>query len=250
MAPRSYILCTAPRSGSTMLCGMLSATGIAGAPQSYFHRPDQTRWACDLGLSGDAPLDQIIATVRTTATEGVTGIRLQQHSVAYLMDRLSDKGATDPERLENVFGPLRYIWLRRQDKVAQAVSLLRAEQTGLWHRNADGTDLERIDPSRNNGYDADAITAQIAKFEAADRAWLNWFAEHRITPHATTYETFAEAPQKTLANLLTHIGYTPEQAQAQAGHIPVPTRKLADAISDDWTARYLADVLAKRSESP
>lgn len=250
MTRHTYLLCTAPRSGSTMLCGMLAATGAAGAPQSYFHQPDQASWARDLGLPAGAPLTDIIAAVQATQSGGITGIRLQQHSFAYLMDRLSGYGATDPERITAAFGPTRYIWLRRGDKVAQAISLLRAEQTGLWHRNADGTDLERLTPSRQDGYNADAITAQIKAFETADRTWRSWFADHGIVPHALTYETLSDAPRSTLAALLAFLGLDPAQTQAHAGRVTIPTKRLADATSDEWSKQYRADVLAKRGESP
>src|SRR4051812_39199959 len=38
MAPvdLSYLVCATPRSGSTLLCELLSATGVAGRPQEYF----------------------------------------------------------------------------------------------------------------------------------------------------------------------------------------------------------------------
>ena len=32
----------------------------------------------------------------------------------------------------------------RENKLAQAVSLIKAEQTGLWHIAPDGTELERV----------------------------------------------------------------------------------------------------------
>lgn len=32
MPVEAYVICTAPRSGSTLLCRMLGATGIAGQP--------------------------------------------------------------------------------------------------------------------------------------------------------------------------------------------------------------------------
>ncbi|WP_415922494.1 Stf0 family sulfotransferase [Tateyamaria sp. SN6-1] len=245
MTARSYIICTAPRSGSTMLCGMLRATGVAGQPQSYFHRPDIPSWARGLGLEGDAPLTDIIAAVKATGTQGLTGIRLQQHSHAYMMHALQHYGDTDPERIDAAFGPTRYIWLRRQDKLAQAISLLRAEQTGLWHRNADGSDLERITPARDTGYDPDAITAQIARFDAADRAWLNWFADHSIAPWSLTYEDLVDTPQIALRMILIHLGLDQDIADT----ITVPTQKLADATSDNWTQRYQAHRLANRGES-
>ncbi|MEM7632318.1 MAG: Stf0 family sulfotransferase [Pseudomonadota bacterium] len=250
MSARAYILCTAPRSGSTMLCGMLAATGVAGAPQSFFHRPDPTSWARGLDLPEDATLDQILRAVRATATDGLTGIRLQQHSFAFLMNALAEYGASEPARIAAAFGPTRYVWLRRQDTLAQAISLLRAEQTGLWHRNADGSAREELDPTRDDGYDAQAITDQIAAFDAANRAWRDWFTAHRITPHTLTYEALVADPQTSLAGVLRHLGIAPERSEDIAQRTPVPTKKLADATSDTWSARYHADVLAKRSESP
>ena len=35
---RSYLVCATPRSGSTLLCRSLGATGIAGKPEEYFER--------------------------------------------------------------------------------------------------------------------------------------------------------------------------------------------------------------------
>ena len=40
----SYIICTSPRSGSTLLCKLLEATGVAGVPGSHFHDPSISDW--------------------------------------------------------------------------------------------------------------------------------------------------------------------------------------------------------------
>ena len=246
MNTRAYLLCTAPRSGSTMLCGMLKATGVAGAPQSFFHRPSMADWARSVDLPETAPLADILTAIRGTATGGLFGVRLQQHSFAHLMGVLAPFGATDRARIEAALGPTTYLWLRREDRLAQAISYLRAQETGLWHRNADGTDLERLERGRVPGYDADAITAQIEAFAAADRAWSSWFADQALEPLTLTYETLSAAPHATLRTVLEHLGQDP----ARADPVAVPTRKLADATSDTWSARYRAEVLAKRRESP
>lgn len=241
-----YIICTAPRSGSTMLCRMLAATGVAGDPQSYFHRPDPASWARGLALPEDAPLDDILNAVRATATGGRFGIRLQQHSFAYLMQALAACGTSDPARISAAFGPVRYIWLRRRDKLAQAISCLRAEQSGLWHQNADGSDHERLTPTGSGGYDAEAIAAQIKAFEQADRSWLGWFADHNITPWSLTYEDLSDNPHTALRMILIHLGAD----QTIADRVAVPTRKLADHTSATWAARYRREVLANRGEIP
>jgi hypothetical protein len=46
----SYVLCGTPRSGSTLLCEMLAATGVAGRPNSYFRQEDVEAWADAWGV--------------------------------------------------------------------------------------------------------------------------------------------------------------------------------------------------------
>lgn len=48
--PAGYILCGTPRSGSTLLCGLLNAAGQMGAPDSVFRRQILSRWAREWGL--------------------------------------------------------------------------------------------------------------------------------------------------------------------------------------------------------
>src|SRR5205814_9813031 len=41
----AYLLCGTPRTGSTLLCGLLRSTDVAGRPESYFRLPDEQAWA-------------------------------------------------------------------------------------------------------------------------------------------------------------------------------------------------------------
>ncbi|MDE0415807.1 MAG: Stf0 family sulfotransferase, partial [bacterium] len=41
----SCIVGSTPRSGSTLLCDLLTDTGVAGQPHSYFRREDISWWA-------------------------------------------------------------------------------------------------------------------------------------------------------------------------------------------------------------
>jgi Uncharacterized protein conserved in bacteria len=47
---RVYLLCTTPRSGSTLLCRMLQAMGQAGRPDPHFHVPHLSAWLEDYRL--------------------------------------------------------------------------------------------------------------------------------------------------------------------------------------------------------
>lgn len=219
-----------------MLCRMLAATGVAGVPQSYFHRPDTGDWARYLDLPCTATLTDILERVRATASDGLCGIRVQRDSFDFLMKTLNGFGTTDRQRIEAALGPSTYLWLTRDDKLAQAISLLRAEHSGLWHRNADGTELERLPPVSETGFDAQAIAAQIDRFHQADADWRAWFSENDIEPFHIRYGDLASNPTQTLSDCLHALGCDPKHAT----NVPVQTARLADATSEAWARKFLA----------
>lgn len=45
-----YIICGTPRTGSTLLCGLLASTKMAGDPHSFYRRQDIADWAEEWGL--------------------------------------------------------------------------------------------------------------------------------------------------------------------------------------------------------
>lgn len=162
---QSYILCTSPRSGSTLLCRLLAATGVAGRPASLFHEPSLDDWRERFGLSGEKERGErdMLAQIFTSALErgrggtGLFGLRLQRHSFAFFSEKLAVLHPDRPDdaaRLEAAFGPTLFIHLTRLDKIGQAVSYVKAQQSGLWHRASDGTELERLSPPREPVYDA------------------------------------------------------------------------------------------------
>jgi len=45
------LLCSAPRTGSSLLCGLLDSTGVAGHPESWFRRQDEREFAARWGFA-------------------------------------------------------------------------------------------------------------------------------------------------------------------------------------------------------
>ena len=160
-------------------------------------------------------------------------------SVEPLLQRLAALNGPqdDLTQLTRQFGPLKFIHLSRSDKIAQAVSLAIAEQTGLWHRHADGTVMEKTKEFRPPVYDASAITRELAGLHAEADGWAAWFAKTNITPHRITYEALAADPQAELAKILAHIGLKTQIAQT----IQPGTAKLADQMNHDWAQRFRAE---------
>lgn len=245
---RSYVICTVPRSGSTMLCKLLAATKMAGNPGSLFHEPDLDAWLDDYGLEDLAfasrrdTLDAIFSAALAKGKGGtdVFGLRLQRGSFDFFLKQLGlrhPEATGDLQKFEAEFGPTLFIHLSREDRLDQAISRLRAEQTGLWHLNSDGTDLERLAPRRAEGYDAAAIRSHIVELSQLDSAWDHWFARQSIQPLKISYERLSRDPQRILGNVLTALGLD----GSIAASIPSQTRKLADDTTRAWRARFEAE---------
>jgi LPS sulfotransferase NodH len=47
----SFLICATPRTGSSLLCGLLASTEVAGRPESYFRQPDEPAWASQWGIA-------------------------------------------------------------------------------------------------------------------------------------------------------------------------------------------------------
>lgn len=244
----AYAICTSPRSGSTMLCKMLAATGVSGNPGSHFHVPDLRDWLESYGLEAAAftSRDEALAAVFAAAIRhgqggtDVFGLRLQQSSFGFFLKQLEvlcPGRASDLDRVQAAFGPTRFIHLYREDQLGQAISRLRAEQTGLWHRRADGSDLERLAPQRAKGYDADAIRGYMDEAGSMNDAWHRWFRQQGIAPLRVTYERLSQAPQEVLRDVLVTLGQDPDRAATTR----VQTAKLADTLSAAWRDRFETD---------
>ena len=169
----------------------------------------------------------------------VFGLRLQRHSSAFFSEKLAllhPEPAGDAVRMRAAFGHTLFIHLTRADKVDQAVSLVRAEQTGLWHRAADGSELERTAPPREPEYDFEAIRAAVDQLTRYDLEWEALFAGEGLSPLRLTYDALSADPSGTLATVLETLGLPREAANG----VTPGVARLADATNSDWVARFRA----------
>ncbi len=142
----------------------------------------------------------------------VFGMRLMWESLGYLSKRLESFHPglpSDSARFQAAFGEPVYLHLSRQDKVAQTVSELRAEQSGLWHVWADGSERERLKPASTPVYNYQALSELVKIGEEHDIAWFNWFTQQGIEPVKLTYEELAADPQAVLATVLSLLIWIP-----------------------------------------
>jgi LPS sulfotransferase NodH len=227
------------------LCDLLTDTGVAGRPDSFFRRESFLEWANHFNVSvaewrGEYEFDQsYLSAVRQYGSNGteIFGMRLMWESVGDLSKRLDSLYPglpSDSARFRLAFGSPLYVHLSREDKIAQAVSRLKAEQTGLWHISADGSERERLKQGQAPVYDARGLSMLVARSEEHDAAWTNWFAQQEVRPVRITYEALSTGPKAALATVLSALGLD----SAIAGAAEPRTAIMADGNSREWAARF------------
>jgi LPS sulfotransferase NodH len=245
VAVAAYIICGTPRSGSTLLCDLLKQTGVAGHPNSYYRLQSIPDFVQRFGITPGEGLDferrYLAATIKAgTGETGMFGLRVHALSLFDLLGRLAmlyPAERTDRARIDAAFGTTLYIRLRRHDKVAQAISRVKAEQSGLWHRHPDGAEREQIKPYQAPVYDPAKLRAAIDEAVEHEAVFDAWAAGQGITAFDVSYEELSADTAATLAAILSALGRDP----AAAGRAEVQTARLADAISLEWAARYRAE---------
>ena len=265
----SYLVCATPRSGSTLLCHLLAATGVAGRPEEYFEalrhsglprRPHEyfnpgrhadivERLAfrempdgplpepSPLWVSDDYGPYLASAIERGTTANGVFGAKLMW---GYLPDfatllRTID-GYADlpvPQMLARAFPNLRYVRVSRDDKVRQAVSLWKAVQTQAWRRERGvGGGAATAKPPT---FSFTAIHHLVNQLHAHDSAWTGYFTGLGVEPYCVTYEELAADKEGTVRGVLDHLGI----ALAGRGIAAEPElERQADELSEEWVRRY------------
>lgn len=240
----AYLLCATPRSGTTMLCDLLAASGQAGSPQSYFRRQDVGARARAWGLRTENFADErefnrayLRAVLDEGAGEtGIFGLRLMWGTVEEVVERFGwlHPAALADELFEEIFGRLVYIHVSRSDKLAQAISLLKAEQSGLWHVAADGSPRQKTVAQGAAGYDARRIEELMEELVRDDAAWGDFFFKHAINPVKITYEALAACPGTEVGKIFAALGLR----SALAEEVTVQTSKMANAESTKWAERF------------
>lgn len=230
-----YVLATSARSGSWLLCELLENTGIAGRPGEYGCRADVATWRDYYRCSSHAEYFFRFPRFMTTPN-GVFGAKLMWPQWLCLGADAWRYLGREPDAyalLDAIAGPIRCVRLRRNDVVRQAVSLMRAEQTGRWSRRCDDTALEDA-----SAYDAATVRAAYATLQWQNAEWDRELARMAVPVLDLEYESLAADPEGTLRATLGFLGLPAVQTP--------PTwpllRRQADERTEEWVARARTDL--------
>ncbi len=219
-ATRGYAVCTLPRSGSNHFCDVLGGTGLLGRPREYFNGHARRRY--DDPAYPDDPAQQVERILTMGATpNGVYGLKI--------FPGLHDVVAPHI-RWTQVLPNLTFVRFRRRDILGQALSWVRAAQTGRF-RASDPATGEPV-------YDAEAIALRVRQICQRGARWDMFFARTGIEPVEIAYEDALRDPQAAVAAVARAVGL-----RDRPGLAPNPSsfRMQRDALSAEWRTRFIAE---------
>jgi LPS sulfotransferase NodH len=215
----SYVVCSTPRSGSTLLSEGLWATGRMGIPVEYFntvHRDTlSARW-------GSGRLQTYFADLLERRTDRSGAFSTKVHW-AQLVDfhqlYQQELGEPFPQNssaeeahqaryrfLAATHPNPRFIHIVRLNRVRQAVSWYVAAHTGNWGFREGEPRPDMQDPPL---YSLDEVLAYMVALGAAEASWQEFFRVNDIRPVTVVYEDLEIAFAETMTALMGELGLEP-----------------------------------------
>ena len=215
---RTYVIASTRRSGSHMLGHLMLATGRLGSPLEYLQPSNLGAWQERLGTDSPAATVRALMARRSSA-DGWFGVKAHWPHV--------EAALADPE-LVAALDVRDWVRIVRRDKVAQAVSLVIAGQTGAW--------ISFVRARRRPEYDRDAVASALRSVHAADAAWDQFFAASSADPYVVVYEELLADPDAVLAGVCERLG-----VPAPTEPVRAATERQATDVNEEWRARFLAE---------
>ncbi|MGD2028105.1 MAG: Stf0 family sulfotransferase, partial [Anaerolineales bacterium] len=139
---------------------------------------------------------------------------------------------TDFELIEVFFPDIKYLFLKRRNKIKQAISFSKGMQTGIWKATPEELKIyqDYVLPPR---YDRFHIECCLDEILAMDEGWEQFLASYPGEYMKIWYEDLAEEFTKGMLEIYKYLGVDPNLKEPE----PV-TKKLANKQSEDWYQKF------------
>jgi trehalose 2-sulfotransferase len=222
-----YIVAAVPRTGSTMLCGLLARNG-AGRPGEHLN-PEVPAGPFSIAVARRIPTESYLAAVRSADTVGgIFGTKLMPHWLPTIEACCAKRNGDYADMLRLLFPDARYIFLRRRNIVAAAVSLSMAMATGQWGGPEDTTSTAPAVP-------LDEVHRTLMWLRRHEAEWTDLLCRVEARAHELYYEDLLEAPAETVREVLMYVGLRPAEVEIESG-----TEVQRGQAATELENRYLA----------
>lgn len=229
-----YLVCSSPRVGSHLLFSLLENAGLSAKGHIEKMHPEVLReskidWEKkDVGEF----IGELFNSGKTPAE--VSGFKIcwahVENFVRVLNNTERYKEISAFDIMSYFPSEVKYIYLRRRNKVRQGISRVKAMWNGIW-RIREGN---RQEPVTTLHFDYESIADCITWLKRQEKGWERFFKTNGISPLRIEYEELIRDYRGTVVRIFEYLG------------IPLPVRlelktdmiKQSDALSEEWLRRY------------
>ncbi len=219
---RTYLIATTQRTGSHLLAHLLGMRGDIGVPFEYLNDYRSSleltrRRQPNTELAQLALLLEMRA--RRTGSSGWFGIKAHWHTWSAVLSKPLLAAQIQPDVI---------IYVIRRDRVAQAASLVIAEQTGWWVDESQSTSVTPV-------YSAVRMQEALDKINRENSAWETYLS---CLPGCLTltYEALVMQSETTISAVYDALGVQ-YSCRSTAG-FPMPKPRTDDLVRQ-WALRFL-----------
>ena len=196
-----YLILGSPRSGSTLVSRILFETKMAGDPLEFFNGY-LLELACRISGQKELSFDRFLAEMklRRTSPNGVFGMQLHY---SQLLMRFSSDSINNP-MIGFVHDFDKHIWLRRRNKLRQAISFVIAKKTGAWSSE---------DQKKNEKLEAEDISmievlSALRFVSFNDYGWESLISAAKLDVHEVWYEDLIANYQSVCSGIFNYLQIT------------------------------------------
>lgn len=244
----TVVIASEPRSGSTLLADALADTGLFGVPHEYLIYPEIGRARRELGVPRPTPnqrwriavrrllgrpdwwsvpdfrpddlprlIDELVH--RRTSANGVFSLKIHWRTYSMMSQRFGFDFNMLPQ-------PIQWVHLERTDVVAQAVSFVKAQQTGVFG-------VRGPTPTATPAtYDDDVLVGAFVKMVAGRDGWRAFMPDRGIDAINVGYEELRDNYAATVGRVAASLGWPLDR-------VPDPQlQRQADALNEQWANRF------------
>ncbi|RWB56724.1 Stf0 family sulfotransferase [Mesorhizobium sp.] len=218
--PRSTIVVVgAARSGTSLLCSLMGATGQLGQPDEIFS-PGSRKYPNPIGK--DDMFHRATLARSRMSQNGICSFKLFSGQL---------KAAARQIRLWEFFPDPIFVRVFRDDLLGQAISLARARLTDKWSSRWAGSGEPAI-------YSAKAIDRALADIVDENGRWDRYFARNQVPSMKVRYEDIVCDHEPILRGIADQVGVT----LASIPSIGAAGLKVQrDQMTEQWRRDFVSD---------
>ncbi len=236
--PVSLVILAVQRSGSTYFVDRIRQTGCGGNPREWLQPFERDECRRRYGVPADGDYLTLWSEIQTRerGCNGVFGVKVMydswfQHFLPWLRAIPRLAGKEDEEIFKLFFPNPHVVLISRRNKLAQAVSWVKALRTGLWEYR----EKEVAYPREALVFDFLQVVETLKRIEQEEAAW-RCFGEHGSFPfREVVFEDFCKDWAGETQRVLTSIGI-PCSRPVEAGDSGL--RVMNDEVNRMWLSSY------------